>query len=171
MVAQLTGAEGPVSVRAMHVASPGQKKSGGGGAKHAPGHRSTSTIRENGSGAKCDARSYDTAEATKYPHFRPVAFEVGRTVRFFRHERYRKKFEGDRSTSCEKDQRRRLYRFLHQCYSIPISNINGRLVGKLTVLLHLLEEFDNDLGRRADEDLPLAALLGVGDCLETIGEY
>lgn len=79
MVAQLTGAEGPVSVRAMHVASPGQKKSGG-GAKHAPGHRSTSTIRENGSGAKCDARSYDTAEATKYPHFRPVAFEVGRTA-------------------------------------------------------------------------------------------
>ena len=42
---------------------------------------------------------------------------------------------------------------------------------KLTVLLHLLEEFDNDLGGRADEDLPLAALLGVGDCLETIGEY
>ena len=63
------------------------------GAKHAPGHRSTSTIRENGSGAKCDARSYDAAEATKYPHFRPVAFGAGRTVRFFRQERYRKYFE------------------------------------------------------------------------------
>lgn len=54
------------------------------GAKHAPGHRSTSTIRENGSGAKCDARSYDTAEATKYPHFRPVAFEVAGPSDFFR---------------------------------------------------------------------------------------
>ena len=34
MVAQLTGAEGPVSVRAMHVASPGQNYSGGGQSMH-----------------------------------------------------------------------------------------------------------------------------------------
>ena len=140
------------------------------GAKHAPGHRSMSTIRENGRGAKCDARSYDTAEATKYPHFRPVAFEVGRTVRFFRQERY-----GTENNSREVGQRQarrpppRASADLYQFNSIPIPNINGRFVGKLTVLLHLLEEFDNDLGRRADEDLPLAALLGVGDCLETIG--
>jgi hypothetical protein len=39
------------------------------------------------------------------------------------------------------------------------------------VSLHRLKELHNDLGGRADEDLPFAALLGVGDCLKTIGEY
>ena len=38
------------------------------------------------------------------------------------------------------------------------------------MLLHLLEELHNDLGGRADEHLPLSALLGVGHALEAIGE-
>ena len=71
MAVQITGAEGPVSVRAMHFVSSGQNRSGG--AKHAPGHRSTSTIDKNGSGASCDARPYNTAEAMPYPHLCPVA--------------------------------------------------------------------------------------------------
>lgn len=71
MAVQITGTEGPVSVRAMHFASSGQNRSGG--AKHAPGHRSTSTIDKNGSGASCDARPYNTAEAMPYPHLCPVA--------------------------------------------------------------------------------------------------
>lgn len=34
--------------------------------------------------------------------------------------------------------------------------------------LHDLQELDNDLGRRADQDLPLAPLLGVVDAVERI---
>jgi hypothetical protein len=41
----------------------------------------------------------------------------------------------------------------------------------LTVLLHLLEELDNDLGGRADKDLPLSTLLSVGHSLKAVGEY
>lgn len=37
-----------------------------------------------------------------------------------------------------------------------------------TMLLHDLEELDNDLGRRTDQDLTLAHLLGVVDALESI---
>jgi len=41
----------------------------------------------------------------------------------------------------------------------------------VSVLLHTLEELDDDLGGRTDQDLAATTLLGVGDCLETIGEY
>jgi len=40
----------------------------------------------------------------------------------------------------------------------------------LTILLHALQEFDNDLARGPDQYLALAALFGVCDCLQTIGE-
>lgn len=39
-----------------------------------------------------------------------------------------------------------------------------------TVLLHDLEELDDDLGRRTDHDLALAGLLGVVDAVEGIVE-
>jgi len=38
------------------------------------------------------------------------------------------------------------------------------------VLLHALQELDNDFTRGTDEYLTFAALFGVGDCLQTIGE-
>ena len=41
---------------------------------------------------------------------------------------------------------------------------------KRTVLLHDLEELDNDLGGRTDQDLTLAGLLGVVDAVEGIVE-
>lgn len=41
---------------------------------------------------------------------------------------------------------------------------------RLTVLLHDREELDNDLGRRTDQDLALAALLGVVDGVKGIVE-
>jgi hypothetical protein len=37
-----------------------------------------------------------------------------------------------------------------------------------TVLLHDLEELDNDLGGGADQDLTLASLLGVVDALKRV---
>ena len=42
--------------------------------------------------------------------------------------------------------------------------------GRLTVLLHDAEELDDDLGGRTDQDLALAALLGVVDGVEGIVE-
>jgi len=39
-----------------------------------------------------------------------------------------------------------------------------------TVLLHDLQELDNDLGGRADHDLALAGLLGVVEAVERIVE-
>jgi hypothetical protein len=39
-----------------------------------------------------------------------------------------------------------------------------------TVTLHNLEELDDDLGRRSDQDLALASLLGVVDGVERIVE-
>lgn len=45
----------------------------------------------------------------------------------------------------------------------------GRVL-RHTVLLHNLQELDNDLGRRSDQDLALASLLGVVDALESIVE-
>ena len=42
---------------------------------------------------------------------------------------------------------------------------------RLTVLLHALKELDNDLGRRADHDLPLSALLRVRHSLQAVGEH
>lgn len=42
---------------------------------------------------------------------------------------------------------------------------------KLTVLLHDSEELDNDLGAWADQDLTLAALLGVVDGIEAVVEH
>jgi hypothetical protein len=39
-----------------------------------------------------------------------------------------------------------------------------------TVLLHDLQELDDDLGGRSDQDLALAGLLGVVDALESIVE-
>ena len=48
------------------------------------------------------------------------------------------------------------------------------LIGKRfvvhTVTLHNLEELDDDLGRRSDQDLALASLLGVVDGVERIVE-
>lgn len=38
------------------------------------------------------------------------------------------------------------------------------------MLLHDLQELDNDLGGRSDQDLALAGLLGVVDALESIVE-
>ena len=40
----------------------------------------------------------------------------------------------------------------------------------VAVLLHALEEADDDFGGGPDQDLPLAALFGVGDGLEGVGE-
>lgn len=39
-----------------------------------------------------------------------------------------------------------------------------------TVLLHNTEEFDNDLGRRTDENLSLSRFLGIVDGVERIVE-
>lgn len=47
------------------------------------------------------------------------------------------------------------------------------LIGRFvvhTVTLHNLEELDDDLGRRSDQDLTLASLLGVVDGVERIVE-
>lgn len=38
------------------------------------------------------------------------------------------------------------------------------------MLLHDLQELDDDLGRRSDQDLALAGLLGVVDVLKSIVE-
>lgn len=48
-------------------------------------------------------------------------------------------------------------------------NSKRKLFGR-TVLLHDLEELDNDLGGRSDQDLALASLLGVVDALESVIE-
>ena len=39
------------------------------------------------------------------------------------------------------------------------------------MLLHALKELDYNLGGRSDENLSPAALLGIRNCLETIGKY
>lgn len=44
------------------------------------------------------------------------------------------------------------------------------IVVKHTVLLHDAQELDDDLGRRTDENLTLASLLGVVDGVERIVE-
>lgn len=41
----------------------------------------------------------------------------------------------------------------------------------LTVLLHVAEDLDDDLGRRSDEDLTLALSLGVNDGLQAVVLY
>lgn len=41
----------------------------------------------------------------------------------------------------------------------------------VTVLLHDAEELDDDLGGRADQNLALAAALGVGNALESIVQH
>jgi len=41
----------------------------------------------------------------------------------------------------------------------------------VAMALHQGQEFDDDLRRRADEDLTLATLLGVDDGLEAVVEY
>ena len=48
--------------------------------------------------------------------------------------------------------------------------LTGWRKSERTVLLHDLEELDNDLGGRADQDLTLASLLGVVDALESVVE-
>lgn len=45
------------------------------------------------------------------------------------------------------------------------------VTNELTILLHDLQELDDDLGRRADQDLTLSTLLSVGNGLEAIGEH
>lgn len=47
---------------------------------------------------------------------------------------------------------------------------NGASGIKRTVALHDLEELDDDLGARSDQDLALAGLLGVVDAVEGIVE-
>lgn len=42
---------------------------------------------------------------------------------------------------------------------------------KHTVLLHDLQELDDNLGRRSDQDLSLAGLLGVVDSVQGVGQY
>lgn len=51
-----------------------------------------------------------------------------------------------------------------------IQKIKGIKIPRHTVALHDLEELDNDLGRRSDQDLALASLLGVVDGVERIVE-
>ena len=40
-----------------------------------------------------------------------------------------------------------------------------------TVLHHLLQEFDDDLGGRADQHLALAALLGIEDAAQAVVQH
>jgi hypothetical protein len=42
---------------------------------------------------------------------------------------------------------------------------------QLTVLLHDLQELDDNLGGWSDQDLTLSTLLSVGNSLEDIGEH
>ena len=66
--------------------------------------------------------------------------------------------------------------FIH--FSSYMSRMAGWLAGKATreediehtMLLHHLQELDNDLRARADQDLALASLLGVVDGIERIVE-
>lgn len=39
------------------------------------------------------------------------------------------------------------------------------------MLLHDLEELDDNLGRRSDQDLSLSSLLGIDDVVEAVVEY
>lgn len=48
--------------------------------------------------------------------------------------------------------------------------LNGKIGEPHTVLLHDGQELDDDLGRRADENLALARLLGVVDGVKRIVE-
>ena len=48
--------------------------------------------------------------------------------------------------------------------------INDLEITDVTVLLHNLQEFDDDLGGRADEHLALTALLGVHDRVARVAE-
>jgi len=57
---------------------------------------------------------------------------------------------------------------LHDDLSGPVVVHNFKF-SDVSVLLHDLEELDDDLGGRTDEDLTLTAFLGVGHCLKTIG--
>ena len=51
------------------------------------------------------------------------------------------------------------------------SIIDDLEVVDVSSLLHLHQELDDDLGRRADQHLSPSALLGVGDCFKAICEY
>ena len=46
----------------------------------------------------------------------------------------------------------------------------GVAIRKRTVFLHNLQEFDNNLGARPDQDLALARLLGIVDGVEAVVE-
>ena len=48
-------------------------------------------------------------------------------------------------------------------YDLQVTNV--------AVLLHHLQELDDDLGVWPDQDLPLAALLGIHDVVETVTEH
>lgn len=56
------------------------------------------------------------------------------------------------------------------CSSDGISRLEAFCYGRRTVLLHDLQELDDDLGARADEHLALAGLLGVVHRLQGIVE-
>jgi len=49
--------------------------------------------------------------------------------------------------------------------------IDAFKLADVSVLHHHRQEFDDDFGVGADEDLPLASLLRVVDALEGIGQY
>lgn len=53
-------------------------------------------------------------------------------------------------------------------FLVPIACLFGKNWRRRTVLLHDVQETDDDLGGRADQDLALAGLLGVVDGVERI---
>jgi len=48
--------------------------------------------------------------------------------------------------------------------------VNDLEIADVTVLLHHLQELDDDLGVRPDENLALAALLGIHDVVQAVTE-
>lgn len=69
-------------------------------------------------------------------------------------------------SSCNSKRRARSQR----SFVVPLELISSQSK-ELTMLLHAPKELDYDLGGRADQNLSPSALLSVGDCLKTIGEY
>jgi hypothetical protein len=53
-------------------------------------------------------------------------------------------------------------------FSLPLSDWIGDV--KRTMLLHNVQELDDDLGGRTDEDLTLSGLLGVVDGVQAVVE-
>ena len=64
-------------------------------------------------------------------------------------------------------QRSFVFLILIACWHVCVLGMVGR---RRTVLLHDVQEADDDLGGRTDQDLALAGLLGVVDGVEGIVE-